>query len=385
MKIFSRRLLPLFAAALALASCDGGGGGGTGTDNGRVAGSVTAGGAGVQGAAIAMTGGGNATTNASGQFAIENVAVGNRTLTLTVPNGFQLAAGQTAARSVSVSAGQTANVSWQLTQTPQTGRIEGTVTAGGTGVQGVTLTLTGGGTTTTSATGAFALENVPVGNRTVTLTVPAGYTLAAGQTAAKNVTVGAGQTANLTWQLTQTPPQTGRIEGSVTAGGTGVQGASIALTGGGTANTSAAGAFAFENVAVGSRTLTLTVPNGYSLAAGQTAAKQVTVAAGQTANVTWQLTQNPAPTVVEIHLTAGLQFSPAQVTIAPGTTVRWINDANMLHTITPLNASQPGAWPSQQLDNAGQTYEFTFTTAGTFDYRCNPHAGLGMTGTITVQ
>ncbi|HEX2203260.1 MAG TPA: plastocyanin/azurin family copper-binding protein [Longimicrobium sp.] len=384
MKILSRRLLPFFAAALALAACDGGGGGSTQPQTGRVAGSVTAGGAGVQGASVAMTGGGTATTSATGQFAMENVAVGNRTLTLAVPNGFTLAAGQTAAKSVAVAAGQTASVSWQLMQTPQTGRIEGSVTAGGTGVQGVSIALTGGATATTNAAGAFALENVPVGNRTLTLTVPNGFTLAAGQTAAKQVTVAAGQTANVTWQLTQTP-QTGRIEGSVTAGGAGVQGASIALAGGGNAATNAAGAFAFENVAVGNRTLTLTVPNGYTLAAGQTAAKQVAVAAGQTANVTWQLTHNPAPTVVEIHLTAGLQFAPSQVTIAPGTTVRWINDAAMLHTITPLNPNQAGAWPSQQLDNAGQTYEFTFTTAGTYDYRCNPHAGLGMTGSITVQ
>lgn len=299
MKIFSRRLLaPLALAALALASCDGGGGGGgTEPQTGRVAGSVTAAGAGVQGAAIAMSGGGTATTGASGQFALENVAVGNRTLTLTVPNGFTLAAGQTAARSVAVAAGQTANVTWTLTQTPQNGRITGSVTAGANGVQGATLTLAGGGTTTTSATGAFALENVAPGNRTVTLTVPAGFTLAAGQTAAKNVAVAAGQTANLSWQLTQTQQ----------------------------------------------------------------------------------------PNVVEIHLTGGLAFSPQEVTIAPGTTVRWINDVAMIHTITPINPAQPGAWPSQQVQNAGQTYEYTFTTAGTYEYRCNPHASFGMTGRIIVQ
>lgn len=35
--------------------------------------------------------------------------------------------------------------------------------------------------------------------------------------------------------------------------------------------------------------------------------------------------------------------------------------------------------------NTGNVYMFTFTTKGTYPYFCRPHAGAGMTGTITVQ
>jgi plastocyanin len=37
------------------------------------------------------------------------------------------------------------------------------------------------------------------------------------------------------------------------------------------------------------------------------------------------------------------------------------------------------------LENAGNTYSFVFTTAGSYSYYCRPHASFGMTGTITVQ
>ncbi|HEX8361074.1 MAG TPA: plastocyanin/azurin family copper-binding protein [Longimicrobium sp.] len=94
----------------------------------------------------------------------------------------------------------------------------------------------------------------------------------------------------------------------------------------------------------------------------------------------------PPPTnnVVTIHLTSGLRFAPADVTIAPGTTVRWVNDVAMGHTITPDDAGQAGAWPSTGISEAGAVYEKVFTTTGDFAYHCNPHSGV-MRGTIRVK
>ncbi len=40
---------------------------------------------------------------------------------------------------------------------------------------------------------------------------------------------------------------------------------------------------------------------------------------------------------------------------------------------------------SAPTESSGNTYSFTFTTAGSYPYFCRPHASLGMTGTITVQ
>jgi plastocyanin len=93
---------------------------------------------------------------------------------------------------------------------------------------------------------------------------------------------------------------------------------------------------------------------------------------------------DPTPQVVTVHLTAGLEFSPADVTIAPGTRVRWVNDAAVAHTVTPDNAAQAGAWATTALNAQGATFEHTFNAAGTFNYHCIPHAP-GMSGVIRVQ
>jgi plastocyanin len=86
---------------------------------------------------------------------------------------------------------------------------------------------------------------------------------------------------------------------------------------------------------------------------------------------------------VTVHLTAGLQFAPATLTVDRGTIVQWVNDRNVAHTITPNNPGQTGAWTSHDITGSGTTFSHTFATAGDFPYHCNVHAG--MTGTIHVN
>lgn len=81
------------------------------------------------------------------------------------------------------------------------------------------------------------------------------------------------------------------------------------------------------------------------------------------------------PTVVEI---VGFSYDPQEVTIAPGTAVRWINRDNVPHTAT----SDVGAFDSGTLDTGG-TFEFTFTEAGRFVYHCEIHAE--MRGVVVVR
>ena len=89
----------------------------------------------------------------------------------------------------------------------------------------------------------------------------------------------------------------------------------------------------------------------------------------------------------EVHLTSS-SFEPANLTIAAGTRVRWVNDHAVFHTITPENSSQPGVWQRREMSVAGQTFDHTFTVSGqTYRYRCEPHSTSftnGMVGTITV-
>ncbi len=81
------------------------------------------------------------------------------------------------------------------------------------------------------------------------------------------------------------------------------------------------------------------------------------------------------PTGSEVSI-AAFRFQPADVEVAVGTTVRWANDEDAVaHTTTG------DGWDSGTLE-PGESFEFTFSEAGTFDYVCTIHPS--MQGTVTV-
>ena len=88
-----------------------------------------------------------------------------------------------------------------------------------------------------------------------------------------------------------------------------------------------------------------------------------------------------------------LVFTPANLTIHVGDTVRWVWGSNNHSVVsgTDGNADNRFCSPSDSacanppLSNQGATYEHTFAHVGTFPYYCSVHFSLGMTGTITVQ
>jgi plastocyanin len=61
-------------------------------------------------------------------------------------------------------------------------------------------------------------------------------------------------------------------------------------------------------------------------------------------------------------------FSPASLTIKKGESVTWTNEDSTSHTI----ASDSNVFQSGTLAN-GQTFSFTFNTAGQFPYHCSIH------------
>jgi plastocyanin len=78
---------------------------------------------------------------------------------------------------------------------------------------------------------------------------------------------------------------------------------------------------------------------------------------------------------------AGFQFVPANVTINVGDTVMWtMQDSGTIHNA--VSTSQPPVFASPIL-NLGQTYSFTFASAGTFPYICTIHPA--MQGSVVVQ
>ncbi len=82
-----------------------------------------------------------------------------------------------------------------------TGTINGQVTAAGTPMGGVEIALAGGSSVSTDSFGRFRFENLPAGVHSVSIRVPAGFILDAGEEAVRNVTVAAGGTATVNWRL----------------------------------------------------------------------------------------------------------------------------------------------------------------------------------------
>ena len=82
------------------------------------------------------------------------------------------------------------------------------------------------------------------------------------------------------------------------------------------------------------------------------------------------------------------QFSPSTLNITAGDTVMWTNNGGFHNvngnTSTPANAANPMSFGNGSASSSSWTYMFKFTMAGTYSYQCDPHAGLGMTGTVIV-
>lgn len=76
-------------------------------------------------------------------------------------------------------------------------------------------------------------------------------------------------------------------------------------------------------------------------------------------------------------------FYPGNRTVQTGTTVRWINRSNEVHTVTSgASGEHDGQFDSEEIQPGG-TFNFTFTEEGTYYYFCIPHQPH-MTGVITV-
>jgi plastocyanin len=64
-------------------------------------------------------------------------------------------------------------------------------------------------------------------------------------------------------------------------------------------------------------------------------------------------------------------FIPGEITVAPGTTVTWVNNENMPHTVAALNRG----FRSKTLVKDA-SFSFTFTTAGDCSYFCSIHPNM---------
>jgi plastocyanin len=90
---------------------------------------------------------------------------------------------------------------------------------------------------------------------------------------------------------------------------------------------------------------------------------------------------------------ASLVYSPAQVVINAGDTVRWTFSDVGHNVVSGVNCVANNTFCSPGDSNCsftasspqGAIYSHTFTQAGTFQYFCSPHCFNGMTGTVVVN
>lgn len=84
-------------------------------------------------------------------------------------------------------------------------------------------------------------------------------------------------------------------------------------------------------------------------------------------------------------------FLPTDLTIDVGDSVRWSNSTGIGHNVVSCTRNEPGcnAQTAQESFDSGfptgfWSFTHTFTALGDNPYVCQPHAAVGMTGTITV-
>lgn len=117
------------------------------------------------------------------------------------------------------------------------------------------------------------------------------------------------------------------------------------------------------------------IGGGYWLFARQGASSMVPPAATTTQNAGNATNPPAARAAVSIQ---NFKFSPASLTVAPGTTVTWTNNDAVAHTVTADN----GSFDSKVIA-PGQSFSYTFAAPGSVSYHCAIHPM--MKGTVMVQ
>lgn len=74
---------------------------------------------------------------------------------------------------------------------------------------------------------------------------------------------------------------------------------------------------------------------------------------------------------------SNMAYSNPNLQVVMGTKVTWVNNDNMIHTVTSDNSS----FDSGDIAYNG-SYSYTFNTAGTYAYHCKYHSS--MTGVVVV-
>ncbi len=74
-------------------------------------------------------------------------------------------------------------------------------------------------------------------------------------------------------------------------------------------------------------------------------------------------------------------FNPGSLNVTVGDVVEWVWVEGS-HTTTSTSVPAGAASWDHVINSSNQSFSYTVTTAGTYNYKCTPHASMGMTGSF---
>ena len=86
---------------------------------------------------------------------------------------------------------------------------------------------------------------------------------------------------------------------------------------------------------------------------------------------------------VQMGYDGGLVFEPAEVSVAAGEPIHFINNVLPPHNVIVEN--HPELSHTGLAFAPGESFDITFPEAGDYTFWCDPHKGAGMTGTLHVN
>ena len=78
-----------------------------------------------------------------------------------------------------------------------------------------------------------------------------------------------------------------------------------------------------------------------------------------------------------------IYYDPQVIDVTVGTTISWDNMDTTIHTVTSGQVPEADGLFDSEMMAAGDSFEFTFTDAGSYDYYCTFHPW--MLGTVNVE
>lgn len=245
-------------------SSDNNSGGGGGTTSYSISGAITVNGSGLAGVTVTLSDSSSktTTTDSIGNYSFSSIQNGSYTVTPAL-TGYTFTQATLAA---TVSGANLTGKNFTATTTAAgTYSISGTITNNGAALAGVTVTLSGSGSTTatTDNSGNYTFSGAQNGSYTIAPSI-SGYTFTP---TSQSVTVNGANLAGNNFTATTSAANTYSISGTITSGGTALAGVTVNLSGSGstTATTDSSGNYSFSGAQNGSYTIT---PNktGYTFA-----------------------------------------------------------------------------------------------------------------------